>query len=176
MRVLDNLPRIAELSLEAARQARSLAVSVIRTVAEPILGRRCDDDSTGWTRNWEPPSARPVAEPPPPPSAPRRPRATTPAAPSVAPDPGPEPAHIDRDTAVVVVESADRGAEDGAGAEVTVAEPWDGYDAMKAKDVTEHLATADRATLAIVRLYESTHRRRRTVLAEVDRRLATAGG
>ncbi len=168
MRVLDTIARIAELSLEAARQAGSLAVSVVRTVAEPILGRR-DDDSDDWARTSQPRSAPPVAEPPPPASAPRRPRATTPAPPHVAP--APAPAHVDRE-AVVVVESADSGAEDGAGAEVNVAEPWGGYDAMKAKDVTEQLATADPATLAVVRLYESTHRKRRTVLAEVDRRLA----
>jgi len=173
MRVLDTLPRLAELSLEAARQAGSLAVSVVRTVAAPILGRRCDEDSSGWTRNSEPP-ASPVGEPPPPPSAPRRPRATTPAAAPVAVAPPAEPAHVDRG-AVLVAESADSGAADGAGAEVRVAQPWDGYRALKAREITDRLATADAAMLAIVRLYESTHRRRRTVLAEVDRRLANGG-
>jgi hypothetical protein len=206
MRVLAALPRIAELSLEAARQAGSLAVSVARTVAEPVLGRRSTDKSDGWTRTWEPPSSRPVAEPPPPPSAPRRPRATTPAAapappvvvppappvaapappvvspappvvvppapPVAAPSAPAEPVHVDRD-AVVVVESADSGAADGAGAEVNVAEPWDGYRALNARDVMAQLATADAALLAVVRLYESAHRNRRTVLADVDRRLAT---
>ena len=84
--------------------------------------------------------------------------------------PAPEPVHVDRD-AVVVLESADAGAEDGVGAQIHVDEPWDGYDHMKAKDVTAQLATADPATLAVVRLYETTHRNRRTVLAEIDRRL-----
>jgi hypothetical protein len=184
MRVLDALPRIAELSLEAARQAGSLAVSVARTLAEPVLGRR-SDDANGWTRNWEPPSSRPVGEPPPPPATPRRPPATTPAAtparppraaagPRPVPVAEPEPEHVDRD-AVVVAEFADAGAEDGAGAQVRVDEPWDGYSQMKAKDVTAQLATADPAMLAVVRLYETSNRNRRTVLAEIDRRLATTG-
>jgi hypothetical protein len=42
--------------------------------------------------------------------------------------------------------------------------------------VTAQLATANPATLAVVRLYESSHRSRRTVLAAVDRRLASADG
>lgn len=103
----------------------------------------------------------PVAAPPPP--AAHRPR------------PAPEPAHVDRD-AVVVLESADAGAADGVGAQIRVDEPWDGYSQMKAKDVTAQLATADPATLAVVRLYETGHRNRRTVLAQIDRRLATDGG
>jgi hypothetical protein len=46
---------------------------------------------------------------------------------------------------------------------------------MHAKDVIAQLADASPATLAVVRLYESTHRDRVTVLAEVDRRLEAAG-
>ncbi|HVF79359.1 MAG TPA: hypothetical protein VNA28_13770 [Solirubrobacteraceae bacterium] len=182
MRALDALPRIAELSLEAARQAGSLAISVARLLAEPILGRK-PGDSSGSARNWEPPSSRPVAEPPAPPSTPRRSPGTTPAAAPARPPrtaarprpvPVPEPEHVDRD-AVVVAQFADAGAEDGPGAEIRVDEPWDGYSQLKAKDVTDHLATADPATLAVVRLYETSHRNRRTVLAEIDRRLATTG-
>jgi hypothetical protein len=196
MRAFDDLPRLAELSLKAARQARTLALSVVRTVAETALRRRSSDQISGWTRHWEPPSSRPVGEPPPPPGAPRRPVATTPAAPPVgatpgpppppaavpppppppapavsAPEPAAEPQHVDSD-AVVVAESADAGAPDGVGAEVHVAEPWDGYSDLNVKDITKELATASAATLAVVRLYESAHRNRRTVLAAVDRRLA----
>jgi len=206
MRAFDDLPRLAELSLKAARQAGTLALSVIRTVAETTRRHRSNDQISGWTRHWEPPSSRPVGEPPPPPGAPRRPVATTPAAPPAAaapppppppappaPEPAPAPsvpapapsvsapapsvsapapapAHVDSE-AVVVVESADAGAAGGAGAEVHVAEPWDGYSSLNVKDVTKQLATASPATLAVVRLYESTHRNRRTVLAAVDRRL-----
>jgi hypothetical protein len=96
-----------------------------------------------------------------------------PPSPAQAPAP-PEPAHVDRDAAVVL-ESADAGAADGAGAEVRVDEPWEGYSRLTARDITAQLATANAATLAVVRLYESSHRKRRTVLAEVDRRLTAAG-
>lgn len=189
---LDVLPRLAELSIEAARQAGSLALSVVRTVASPVLGHRSDgDDSSGRPRSYAPPNARPAATPPSP-AAPRtngladppaatparaaRPRPVRPApAPAPAPAAEPEPAHVDRD-AVVVAESADAGAADGAGAQLRVDQPWSGYDSLKAKDVVAQLATADAATLAVARLYESTHRERRTVLAEIDRRLAADGG
>jgi hypothetical protein len=191
MRVLDAVPRLAELSAGAARNAGSIALSVVRTIAAPIFGRRSDDDVSGWTRRWEPPSSRPVGEPPPPPDVPRRPAATTPARPAPAPPPRPapaaaapsapapapappEPAHVDSD-ATLVAESADAGAADGAGAAVHVDEPWEGYSRLTARDVTAQLATANPATLAVVRLYESSHRKRRTVLADVDRRLAAAG-
>jgi len=192
MRALDALPRIAELSVNAARQAGSLAVSAVRTIAGPIVGRRSDDGTYSPTRNWEaPPSPRSFDDPPPPPpsSFPRS-RATTPPPPPAdpppapppaasrpaappAPAPQPEPAHVDSD-AVIVAQSADAGAADGAGAEVHVDEPWGGYAKLTAKDVTAQLATADAAMLAVVRLYESKHRNRRTVLAAIDHRLATA--
>jgi hypothetical protein len=73
-----------------------------------------------------------------------------------------------------VAESADAGAADGAGAVIHIDEPWKGYTKLTAKDITAQLATANPAMLAVVRLYESTHRNRRTVLAAVDRRLAAA--
>ena len=44
-----------------------------------------------------------------------------------------------------------------------------------AKDVVARLADAGPATLAVARLYETTHRNRVTVLAEIDRRLGCLG-
>lgn len=76
----------------------------------------------------------------------------------------------------MVAESADTGAADGAGAQVRVDEPWEGYSRLNAKDVVAQLATADTAMLAVVRLYEAANRNRRTVLAEIERRLAAGGG
>ncbi|MFP5361622.1 MAG: hypothetical protein ACLGI5_02705 [Thermoleophilia bacterium] len=192
MRALNSLPRLAELSLEATRQAASLGLSVVRAVAAPILGHdRSDDDLHDRTRNHEPRASRPAAEPaaaprraPPPVGQPapvaraaaRPAAAPAPAAPiaPIAPAEPPAPIHVERE-AVVVAESADAGAADGAGAELRIPEPWDGYGRLKAKDVTAQLATADPATLAVVRLYESSHRKRRTVLAEIDRRLRSGG-
>jgi len=51
-----------------------------------------------------------------------------------------------------------------AGAEVQVAEPWEGYAGMPAAAVLERLADADDTTRAAVRLYESAHDEREAVL------------
>jgi outer membrane biosynthesis protein TonB len=123
-----------------------------------------------------PPTPVPDPEPAPAPPAPVAPTPVPDPPPAVqAPAPEPAPAHVDSG-AEVVAESADAGAADGAGAEIRVDEPWDGYSRLTARDITAQLVTANPATLAVVRLYESSHRKRRTVLAAVDRRLAIRNG
>lgn len=77
---------------------------------------------------------------------------------------------------VLVAESAEPGAEEGAGARITVIEPWTGYRRMNARDVIDRVRTASVAELAALRLYEARHRARRTVLAAVDRQLKLAAG
>jgi hypothetical protein len=84
-----------------------------------------------------------------------------------------EPVHVSEE-AVLVRESAEPGAEDGAGAAVTVREPWKGYERMRANAVIQRLADAGPAELAAVQLYESANRGRQTVLAAVERELRTA--
>jgi len=86
-----------------------------------------------------------------------------------------EPIHVSEEPELVR-ESADIGAEDGAGAGITVIEPWSGYDRMNARDVIDRARNASPAELAAVRLYESRHRSRQTVLAAVDRQLELANG
>jgi hypothetical protein len=86
-----------------------------------------------------------------------------------------EPTHVSEEPELVR-EVAEPGAEDGAGATITVAEPWNGYARMSAKDVIARARTGNPAELAAVRLYESRHRSRQTVLAAVDRQLKLAGG
>ncbi len=129
-----------------------------------------------------PPTPRTTAPAPPPP--PRE-------APSVravssirAPQPEPapsqtpevtEPIHVSEQPELVR-EVAEPGAEDGAGATISVAEPWNGYGRMSAKDVIARAKSANAAQLAAMRLYESRHRSRQTVLAAVDRQLKLAGG
>jgi hypothetical protein len=71
----------------------------------------------------------------------------------------------------VVAETADPGAEDGAGAEVHVAEPWEGYQQLHAAEVVDRITGADPAELAAVELYELSRRRRQTVLDAVAREL-----
>jgi hypothetical protein len=94
----------------------------------------------------------------------------TPPPPTPPPPPEPAPPHIFTE-ADVVAENADPGAEDGAGAEVHVAEPWDGYRQLHAADVADRIIGADPAALAAVELYELSSRRRQTVLDAVAREL-----
>src|SRR5690349_8210050 len=65
-----------------------------------------------------------------------------------------EPVHVSEEP-VLVREEAEPGAEDGAGAAVTVIEPWNGYAQMNARDVIDRARQAGPAELAAVRLYES---------------------
>jgi hypothetical protein len=85
------------------------------------------------------------------------------------------PVHVSEEPELVR-EVAEPGAEDGAGAAIRVAEPWNGYTRMNAMDVVERARSANQAELAAVRLYESRHRSRQTVLAAVDRQLKLANG
>jgi hypothetical protein len=174
----DLLTRAAGLSFEAAKRAGSLALSATRYVADEVHKRR-SSDAGGGDEPYAPPAPAPEpgepSRPPraaaatPPPPVPVREARPEPEPPP--PEPEPEPDHVDRG-AVVVGEFADTGAQDGPGAELHVEEPWDGYGELTAKEVIDQLADASAATLAVVRLYESTHRDRVTVLAAIDRQLA----
>ncbi len=76
----------------------------------------------------------------------------------------------------LVAEFAERGAEDGAGANATVDEPWQGYAQMSADAITARIGDADLAELAVVELYEQTHAKRQTVLEAAERRLRSLSG
>lgn len=89
---------------------------------------------------------------------------------TAAPSVSDEPAHVSEEP-VLVDEFAEPGAEEGAGAEVHVDPPWDGYERMNAKQVIARLASADAAALAAVQLYEGANRRRQTVMNAVERTL-----
>ena len=98
-----------------------------------------------------------------------------PAPAAVQTPPADEPAVVSEEPELVR-EEAEVGAEEGAGADVTVLEPWEGYARMSARDVIARARRASPAELATVRLYESRHRDRQTVLAAVDRQLKTVNG
>jgi hypothetical protein len=123
----------------------------------------------------------PRPEPAPPLQAPEpvhEPKAPPLGAAPKAPPPGAaekSPVHVSEEPELVR-EVAEPGAEDGAGATITVAEPWNGYGRLSAKDVVARARSADRAELAAVRLYEARHRSRQTVLAAVDRQLKLSNG
>jgi hypothetical protein len=94
--------------------------------------------------------------------------------PRPAPPPiAPEPAHVS-ESPELVQEIAEPGAEDGAGAQVRIAEPWEGYRQMTAADIIDHLASASREELATVELYELAGRRRTSVVAAAQRALKQA--
>jgi len=80
------------------------------------------------------------------------------------------PDHVDEGS-VLVAEVAEEGAEDGAGAELTVEPPWDGYDRMTAADIGDRLSAGTAAEAAAVELYESTHKNRRSVKDAAERAL-----
>jgi hypothetical protein len=85
------------------------------------------------------------------------------------------PVHLeDEDEDEVVEAVAEPGAEDGAGAQIHVAEPWEGYGQLKAADVVDHLEGRDKAELAAIELYELSHRQRQTVIDAVKKELRRA--
>ena len=106
----------------------------------------------------------------------RDPRAEAAAAVAERPEPPaveqtpPEPVHVDEEPELVAA-VAEEGAEDGAGAEVTIEEPWPGYDEMTAADIKDRLTAEDEAVAGAVRLYEASRKGRASVLEATSRRL-----
>jgi hypothetical protein len=153
--------------------------------ARPAAARATSDGSTDAPQaaaGSEPPAApaRPTGPAPaeaegtaPAPAPPAPPAPPRPAASAAPPVPGvPEPPVTTEEE--LVAESADPGAADGAGASINVEAPWPGYDGMRAQDVIDHAAAVDAAQLAVAELYERAHKNRTTVLAALERQLATA--
>jgi hypothetical protein len=79
-----------------------------------------------------------------------------------------EPANVSEEPELVA-ESAERGAEEGAGAEVAIDEPWPGYDEMQAADIQDRLVTETAETAAAVSLYEASRKGRADVLEAASR-------
>lgn len=145
---------IATFPLRAGIRATGRLVGAVETIVE-LAGHVVEA--------LMPSPPRPASEPTR--SRPARSRAPFPA-PAREPAPEPEPIHVSEEPVLV----AEVGAAE-AGAQVRVAEPWEGYRKMKAADVVDRLATADSAQLAVVQLYENQGRARKTILAAVERRL-----
>src|SRR3954454_20620990 len=138
---------------------------------EHLLGLNGDEPEVYVPRQPAPP-VRPVAPEPDPEPEPEPVEPPLAVVPEPEPDPEPEPeepVHIDTEPELVA-EFSEPGAEDGAGAEIHVAEPWDGYKKMRGADVRDRVAVAGTEELAVVQLYEMTHRRRRSILDAVERR------
>jgi hypothetical protein len=166
------------LPLRAAAQATELAIrgahELVRRAAEAVgLGSErapapADDaESTPVERQASaPPEAEVV------PTAPEAEIAREPAFTADYDTPTPvEPVHVSED-AELVDAVAETGAEDGAGAQVTVAEPWDGYRQLRAADVINRLSGASSEELAAIELFELFGRKRQTVIAAAQRELS----
>lgn len=176
--------RVTRLWFRAIEETVSLGVGATGRVVELLASR----SSNGAGVEAPPREPRRPAQPPPPAEpaareapAPSRPARTTPAQSlpkPAAPTPPPvastpaaaEPVHVSEEP-VLIDEFAEPGAEQGAGAEVHVDPPWDGYERMTAKQVITRLGTADSAELAAVQLHEGTNRRRQTIMNAVERAL-----
>jgi hypothetical protein len=78
------------------------------------------------------------------------------------------PDHVDEEP-VLVAEVAEEGAEEGAGPELTVEPPWEGYDQMTAADVRDRLAAGSPVEAGAVELYERTHKNRSSVIDAAER-------
>ncbi len=181
--------RSAQLLARAAGEVGERAMSITGLAIQIVSPGRSGDFERDAAPVAEPAAPRaepaaPRAEPAAPRAEPAAPRAT-PAAPPATPLAAPPavpldaliqaPAHVSEEPELVA-ESAEPGAEEGAGAGITVVEPWAGYGRLTAKDVIDRARTASVAELASMRLYEARHRARQTVLAAVDRQLRLANG
>ena len=181
-----------QITLHTARQAIGVAEGVVGDVADR-LGLHNGHDESDVVTGTVVPEAAPRTEPPEPRPAPRAPRPAPPAArepapppmrepapppareptPPPSPEPVPEPAHVSSEPELVEAFS-EPGAEDGAGAQVRVAEPWPGYRHLKARDVVARLPTATREELAAVELFELAGANRKSVVVAAQRALKQA--
>ena len=85
-----------------------------------------------------------------------------------------ETGHVDTPVELVA-EQADPGAEEGAGPEIHVEEPWPGYDRMTTPELIARLHEASDEVAAVVDLYERMHRDRRPVREAAERALSRPG-
>jgi hypothetical protein len=142
-----------------------------RAETKPSRARRSRARATASTASPAPAAAEATATPPaevtatPPAEAPVEP---VPAAPT----PEAEPAHVSEEPELVA-EAAETGAEDGAGAEVAVDEPWPGYDDMTASDIEDRLITEGPEAAAAVSLYEASRKGRASVIEAASRQMTT---
>jgi hypothetical protein len=175
-------------TLQTAHQAIGIAGGLVGEVAEHLGVHNGHGEPDDVVSGEVVPEPEAVASPPPPPvtAAPARPPASAtpprppsgaPAAPpAAAPAPAPElpePPHVSTEPELVEAFS-EPGAEDGAGAQVRVAEPWPGYRHLKARDIIARLPSATREEVATVELFELAGANRKSVVVAAQRALKKA--
>jgi hypothetical protein len=156
MRLVHAASSVVRVPVFFVEQGLSVAGAALRLVGR-IAGR---DEAAATETVWAPADPEPVVREPEPPL--------------VEPEP-PEPVHVSEEP-VLVAEVAEAGAEDGAGAELSIEEPWEGYSTMSASEIRSRLRGADAATMAAVSLYEAAHKGRSTVLRAAADVSATPSG
>ena len=162
--------RVWEFGLSTAAEAARVGADLLG----PERGAHPPDRPDAWrppepaVDNGGSPEAGVTEAPTAPPSLADVPRPVADAPPAVPDELIPD--HVDEE-AVLVAEAAEEGAEDGAGAELHVDPPWDGYDRMTAADIRDRLSAGTAAQAAAVELYESMGKHRRTVLDAAERAL-----
>jgi hypothetical protein len=171
-------------TLETTCQAIDVAGGIALDVADRLGLHNGHSDSEEFSgevvSEAAPSAARPVRKPsaattpaPPPASAQPAPPEPEPT-PAPAPLPlRPEPSHVSAEPELVESFS-EPGAEDGAGAEVHIGEPWPGYRHLKARDVIARLPSASREELAAVELFERAGANRKSVVVAAERALKKA--
>ena len=82
----------------------------------------------------------------------------------------PAPPHVSEQPEPVAT-VADPGAEAGAGAQLEIAEPWEGYDRMPVSQIAAQLSAAPVEAAAAVRLYEAANLSRPDVVDAAEARL-----
>lgn len=157
--------RVASLALRGCEGLATRTLAVAVQAAELIRPHAQDSQASSARPS---PRAGSAETPPAPATRPLRPeRAPAIDFDEAAPE---SPAHVSEEP-ILAAEVAEPGAEDGAGAEVRVDQPWPGYAQLNAKDVVARIVAADPAELAAIQLFEAANRRRQTVLAAVEQQL-----
>jgi hypothetical protein len=160
---VDLIRAPAIVAVSVAEGALGLAIGGLRFARELLEPKPAEVEVPPFARKE---NARDGSPPPP--------REEPPAQRGPSPPPRREPPleeeHVD-EGAVLVAEVAETGAEDGAGAELEIQEPWDGYDEMTADQIVDVISDAGRESLAAVELYEAMNKNRHTVLEAAERRL-----
>jgi hypothetical protein len=151
------------IGVRLGREAVTLAVRGVGAVGGLLSGEPAERPAEP---NADATPSGPTVESPPPPRTPPPP----PSEPPPEAEAAPEPAHVDEE-ATLVGEFAEAGAEDGAGAELELSEPWEGYDGMRVDELVARLADASSEMLAAVVLYERSTRDRAAVVDEAELQL-----
>jgi hypothetical protein len=161
----------AELAFGVAKRAGGTALGAAKLAYGVVAGSDTEERPAEWADRPAPARPRPPAHPgngrPAEPETVVVPEPAAPAEPAAAPEP-PEPEHVSEEPELVA-EVAEEGAEDGAGAEVTIEEPWPGYDGMTAADIKDRLVAEPPEVAAAVKLYEASKKGRASVLEASSR-------